>query len=129
MQTIRYVYDLRIPIEVPLELTPLDGEVESFEVRRNIASVACDYPTSNQCLPLHEVVALMRSGLFKANCAVGEFDIASQPSSDITVVKRIPISYHRLHGPSWLPYSRERIGLCRDYDKDPWKIQLREVVT
>ncbi|KAI0787007.1 NUDIX hydrolase domain-like protein [Abortiporus biennis] len=50
---VEYIYDLCIPADVPLELKPLDGEVESFE-----------------CLPLPEVVEKMRAGLFKANCAV-----------------------------------------------------------
>ena len=29
----RYLYELRIPPGVPLQLKPSDGEVESFEVR------------------------------------------------------------------------------------------------
>jgi len=50
---VEYVYDLHIPAHEVFEPKPLDGEVESFE-----------------CLPLANVVMKMRSGLFKANCAV-----------------------------------------------------------
>ncbi|KAI9438326.1 NUDIX hydrolase domain-like protein [Lactarius indigo] len=49
---VEYVYDMRVePGEV--QLAPMDGEVESFEL-----------------LPLDEVVARMHAGEFKPNCAV-----------------------------------------------------------
>ncbi|KAK7682760.1 hypothetical protein QCA50_014143 [Cerrena zonata] len=50
---VEYVYELRIPSSVPLQLKPSDGEVESFEL-----------------LELSEVEARVRAGLFKPNCAL-----------------------------------------------------------
>ncbi|KAH0831206.1 vacuolar protein sorting-associated protein 26-domain-containing protein [Lanmaoa asiatica] len=51
-----YVYDLKVPPDVdptPFQPKPLDGEVESFDL-----------------LPLDVVIAKMKKGLFKPNCAV-----------------------------------------------------------
>ncbi|KAH7919390.1 hypothetical protein BV22DRAFT_1023067, partial [Leucogyrophana mollusca] len=57
---VEYLYDLRIPSGVdqsPFQPKPLDGEVESFDL-----------------LPLDSVISKMRSGLFKANCALALID-------------------------------------------------------
>jgi len=53
---IEYVYDLPIPTDAdaaPFTPKPLDGEVESFEL-----------------LPVDQVMAKMREGLFQPNCAL-----------------------------------------------------------
>ncbi|THH28634.1 hypothetical protein EUX98_g5550 [Antrodiella citrinella] len=50
---VEYVYDLRIPSDVPFEPRPSDGEVESFE-----------------CLSLVDVIPKMHAKQFKPNCAI-----------------------------------------------------------
>ncbi|KAG9307978.1 NUDIX hydrolase domain-like protein [Chiua virens] len=52
---VQYVYDLKVPsdLEPSFQPKPLDGEVESFDL-----------------LPLDVVIAKMKEGLFKTNCAV-----------------------------------------------------------
>ncbi|KAF8548291.1 hypothetical protein OG21DRAFT_1449315 [Imleria badia] len=53
---VQYVYDLKVPSDVDptaFQPKPLDGEVESFDL-----------------LPIDVVVAKMKQGLFKTNCAV-----------------------------------------------------------
>ena len=69
----RYLYELRIPPGVPLQLKPSDGEVESFEVRFFAFCLVQPTIKEFQLLELSEVEARIRAGLFKPNCALGEY--------------------------------------------------------
>jgi hypothetical protein len=76
----RYVYDLRVPPGLSLETKgafqpkPLDGEVESFEVWPRLSTPSAFLTLmSVQLLPVDQVISKMREGLFKPNCAMGEY--------------------------------------------------------
>lgn len=76
------MYDLCVPPGGDPALfhpKPLDGEVESFEVSSRSIFVST-IPELKillfsiiQLLPLAQVIDRMRSGLFKRNCALGEY--------------------------------------------------------
>jgi hypothetical protein len=70
----QHVYDMRLePGEA--RLAPMDGEVESFEVRRFFFFLVCNHGCGDmwwcvQLMSLDEVVTRMHAGDFKPNCAL-----------------------------------------------------------
>ncbi|THH08873.1 hypothetical protein EW146_g8851 [Bondarzewia mesenterica] len=78
---VEYVYDMCIP-KGEIDLRPMDGEVESFELISNLWA-------GEQLLPLDDVIARMRAGKFKPNCAIGN-DLANGNATTLTAVAITP---------------------------------------
>lgn len=71
----QYVYDLAVPPDITaLTPEPLDGEVDSFEVRIVVIHeyFQATYVKLYKLLTLNEISTRMEEGLFKPNCALGK---------------------------------------------------------
>lgn len=87
----RYIYDILIPSNVdpsPFTPRPLDGEVESFEVRSSMVPLhGC--LKRGQFVSHERLLEQLRAGLFKPNCGLGKlscYRLSSLMHSTPTVI-------------------------------------------